>query len=75
MGNRGAGDPLDGDQQLSDWDESTEDLVGLKIARLRELLRQPPTDPNWTGPTLGAQPGTFELADLLRFARDLEPLS
>jgi hypothetical protein len=40
-------------------------LVGLARRSRNSIL----TDPNWSGPTLpGAQPGRFELADLLRFA-------
>ena len=44
-------------------------LVGLAQRSRNSIL----TDPNWTGPTLpSAQPGTFELADLLRFAGVLD---
>ena len=44
-------------------------LVGLAQRSKQSIL----TDPNWTGPTLpSAQPGTFELADLLRFAGVLD---
>ena len=40
-------------------------LVGLARRSRNSIL----TDPDWTGPTLpSAQPGTFELPDLLRFA-------
>jgi len=40
-------------------------LIGLARRSKQSIL----TDPSWTGPTLpSAQPGTFELADLLRFA-------
>jgi nucleoid-associated protein YgaU len=44
-------------------------LVGLAQRSRNSIL----TDPDWTGPTLpGAQPGTFELPDLLRFAGVLD---
>jgi hypothetical protein len=44
-------------------------LVGLAQRSKNSIL----TDPTWTGPTLpSAQPGTFELADLLRFAGVLD---
>ena len=44
-------------------------LVGLAQRSRNSIL----TDPDWTGPTLpSAQPGTFELPDLLRFAGVLD---
>jgi nucleoid-associated protein YgaU len=47
-------------------------LVGLAQRSKNSILN----DPNWTGPTLpSAQPGTFELADLLRFARVLDEVT